>query len=105
MLRTVFDVASLNARKIDLENLSAQPDFWNDQLNAQKQMRLLDDVKAQLEQLSRWHGLVEDAKATIELLEIGPDEEMLGEAQSALIKLKTDLDKWELERLLSGAYD
>ena len=51
MSRTVFDVAGLNARQRDLEQLAAQSDFWNDQQNARKQMRQLDDVKAQLLQL------------------------------------------------------
>ena len=52
MLRTVFDVPALNARQQDLEQLAAQPDFWDDQQNAQKQMRRLDEVKAQLLQLT-----------------------------------------------------
>ena len=54
MSRTVFDVAGLNARQRDLEQLAAQSDFWNDQQNARKQMRQLDDVKAQLLQLQQW---------------------------------------------------
>ena len=50
MPRTVFDVPALNARQQDLEQLAAQPDFWDDQQSAQKQMRRLDEVKAQLSQ-------------------------------------------------------
>ena len=44
MPRTVFDVPALKARQQDLEQLAAQPEFWNDQQNAQKQMRRLDEV-------------------------------------------------------------
>ena len=54
MPRTVFDVPALKARQQDLEQLAAQPDFWDDQQNAQKQMRRLDEVKAQLQQLAGW---------------------------------------------------
>ena len=95
----------MNARQQDLEQLAAQPGFWNDQENAQKQMQLLDEVKAQLKQLISWDQIVEDAKASIELSEIEPDDEMLVEAQEGLNQLRAELDRWELERLLSGSYD
>ena len=105
MPRTVFDVPALKARQQDLEQLAAQPDFWDDQQAAQKQMRRLDEVKAQLQQLADWGGAVDDAKATLELYELEPDEEMLTEAQEGLNQLRQGLDRWELERLLSGDYD
>ena len=105
MPRTVFDVPALKARQQDLEQLAAQPDFWDDQQNAQKQMRRLDEVKAQLQQLAQWQGSIDDAQATLELYELEADEEMLGEAQQGLTQLRQGLDRWELERLLSGTYD
>ncbi|WP_115160894.1 peptide chain release factor 2 [Synechococcus sp. UW86] len=100
-----LDVPALNARQQDLEQLAAQPDFWDDQQNAQKQMRRLDEVKAQLFQLAGWRGAVEDAQATLELYELEPDEDLLQEAQNGLNQLRQGLDRWELERLLSGEYD
>tara|TARA_E500000178_G_scaffold205013_2_gene202659 strand:+ start:488 stop:1615 length:1128 start_codon:yes stop_codon:yes gene_type:complete len=103
--RTVFDVPALNARQQDLEQLAAQPDFWDDQNNARKQMRKLDDVKAQLEQLRTWRASVDDANAILELYELEPDESLLDEANGGLQELRKALDRWELERLLSGTYD
>ncbi|MGB1776747.1 MAG: peptide chain release factor 2 [Synechococcus sp.] len=100
-----LDVPALKARQQDLEQLAAQPDFWDDQQNAQKQMRRLDEVKAQLQQLADWRGAVDDAKATQELYELEPDEDLLQEAQEGLNQLRLGLDRWELERLLSGEYD
>ncbi|MGB5241138.1 MAG: peptide chain release factor 2 [Prochlorococcaceae cyanobacterium] len=100
-----LDVPALKARQQDLEQLASQPDFWDDQQQAQKQMRQLDEVKAQLEQLQQWRTAVEDARATLELYDLEPDEELLGEANGGLQTLKADLDRWELERLLSGIYD
>ncbi|MCP9939988.1 MULTISPECIES: peptide chain release factor 2 [unclassified Synechococcus] len=100
-----LDVAGLNARQRDLEQLAAQSDFWNDQQNARKQMRQLDDVKAQLLQLQQWHNSINDARATLELYDLEPDEAMLHEANGGLQTLKSALDRWELERLLSGTYD
>lgn len=105
MPRTVFDVPALNARQQDLEQLAAQPDFWDDQQNAQKQMRRLDEVKAQLQQLVDWRRAVDDGQATLELYELEPDEDILSEAQQGLDQLRLGLDRWELERLLNGEYD
>jgi peptide chain release factor 2 len=105
MPRTVFDVPALTARQRDLEQLASQPDFWDDQKQAQIQMRQLDEVKAQLEQLSQWRAAVDDGKATLELYDLEPDAELLAEAYAGLQGLRADLDRWELERLLSGTYD
>ncbi len=105
MLRTVFDVPALQARQKDLEQIAAQPDFWNDQKKAQVKMRQLDDVKGQLNKLVDWQTSLKDAKATLELYELEPDDEILQEGQLGLTKLGNDLDLWELERLLSGPYD
>ena len=105
MPRTVFDVPALKARQQDLEQLASQPGFWDDQQQAQKQMRRLDEVKEQLAQLERWRSAVDDARATLELQEIEADAELLEEADRGLQRLRTDLDRWELERLLSGPYD
>jgi peptide chain release factor 2 len=68
-------------------------------------MRQLDEVKAQLAQLQRWRGAVDDAEATLELYGLEPDEDLLQEANGGLQNLKAELDRWELERLLSGPYD
>ncbi|MBV2352474.1 peptide chain release factor 2 [Synechococcus sp. HK05] len=100
-----LDVPALKARQQDLEQLASQPDFWDDQKLAQAKMRQLDEVKAQLEQLSQWQGAVADAEATVEIYALEPDEELLSESNEALQKLRADLDRWELERLLSGPYD
>ncbi len=68
-------------------------------------MRQLDEVKAQLVQITLWRSALNDAQATLELYDLEPDDEMLSEAQSGLKQLRQGLDRWELERLLSGEYD
>ena len=95
----------MNARKVDLEQIASQPDFWNDQQKAQLQMRQLDDVKDQLTKLVAWRSALNDAQASLELYELEPDDVMINEAQEGLTKLEAELDLWELERLLSGPYD
>ncbi|MEO1003162.1 MAG: peptide chain release factor 2 [Cyanobacteria bacterium J06638_7] len=100
-----LDVPALSARQRDLEQLAAQPGFWDDPKQARLTMRQLDEVKAQLEQLQRWRAAVSDAEASVELFELEPDGDLLEESATGLERLRGELDRWELERLLSGPYD
>jgi peptide chain release factor 2 len=103
--RTIFDVPALKAKIQDLEQISAQPEFWDDQTQAQQTLQELNDLKAHLEQYHQWHVNLEDTKAVVELLELETDEGLLQEAESTITKLNHELDQWELQQLLSGTYD
>ena len=90
MLRTAFDVPALSALQQDLEQIASQPEFWNDQQKAKKEMRKLDDVKAQLSKLTEWNEVIEDAQVSLELYELDNDDEILFTATKGLAKLKID---------------
>jgi len=98
-------VPALNAKINDLQQLSAQPDFWDDQENAQKQLQELNDYKSNLEQVQGWSTSLEDSNAILELLELEEDDGLLTEAEKTVNKLNRELDLWELQQLLSGPYD
>ena len=68
-------------------------------------MRNLDDVKEQLDLLAKWQSLISDANASLDLFALDPDEDLIKESQIGLDTLKENLDRWELQRLLSGEYD
>jgi peptide chain release factor 2 len=88
-----------------LEQLAAQPDFWDDQTSAQQTLQELNDLKSNLQQYDQWQTKLEDAKAVLELLELESDTALLKEAETNLTQLNHELDRWELEQLLSGPYD
>ena len=85
--------------------MAAQTGFWDNPENAQITLSTLNDLKSNLEQCDRWYGKLEDTKAIGELLELGEDEPLLKEAESNIKQVKEELDKWELQQLLSGPYD
>ncbi|MCF4966295.1 peptide chain release factor 2 [Nostoc sp. CMAA1605] len=101
----MFDVPALTAKIQDLEQIAAQPEFWDDQNTAQKTLQELNELKAHLEQYHQWHASLEDTKAVVELLELETDAALLQEADSTITKLNRELDQWELQQLLSGPYD
>ena len=105
MLRTAFDVPKLNAQKKDLEQQASVPEFWENPNEAKKLMRTLDEVREQLSMLDQWKTLISDANASLELYLLEPEEEMINESYLGLKLLNENLDRWELQRLLSGEYD
>jgi peptide chain release factor 2 len=104
-LKTIFDLPTLTARIADLEQVAAQPSFWDDQTTAQVTLQRLDDLKSSLEQFHRWQSSHADAEAALEILSMENDDLLLAEADQNLQQLAEELDRWELERLLSGTYD
>ena len=103
--RSIFDVAALEAKIQDLEQIASQPDFWDDQTRAQETLQELSDYKSHLEQMEAWANSLADTAAILELLAEESDEGLLQEAQQNLSQLNQELDLWELQKLLSGAYD
>ena len=95
----------LEAQKKELEQIIIGENFWDDPKEAQKLMRNLDDIKDQINLLNHWKTLISDANASIELYSLEPEDDLIEESQNGLITLKEDLDRWELQRLLSGEYD
>jgi peptide chain release factor 2 len=103
--RTIFDLPALQAKINDLEQVAAQPEFWNDQTVAQANLQELNELKSHIDQLHRWQATLEDARTALELLELETDFALLDEAATNLNQLDQQLDQWELQQLLSGPYD
>jgi peptide chain release factor 2 len=85
--------------------VAAVPTFWDSPETAQKTLQELDECKSHLETYRRWRSKLEDTEAIVELLEIDEDNALLEEARGNLDRLRHDLDRWELQQLLSGPYD
>ncbi|MDJ0582995.1 peptide chain release factor 2 [Crocosphaera sp.] len=100
-----LDLPALKAAIKDLENTSAQPQFWDEPETAQTTLQELNDLKSQLEQYQQWCHQLDDTKAIAELLQLEDDATLRQEAQDNIIELNHNLDRWELQQLLSGIYD
>jgi len=98
-----FDVAT--ARLAELEALSADGDFWNDQAAAQEAMREKNRLQRQIEVISSLQSELDDATGLIELGEMEGDAEVVSEAEGAVAALVTIAEKRQLESLLSGEAD
>lgn len=101
----VFDIAN-KAKQIEvLEKESGEPDFWNDQREAQEKMRRLSELR---EEVETWQGLNRRVKETLDLLEMAVAEEadsMLAELTQETDLLTGQLEKLEFHLILSGPHD
>jgi peptide chain release factor 2 len=105
LLRTIFDVPAIAAKISDLEQIAAQTEFWENSDQAQKTMRELDALKSYLEKFERWQKSIENLNAIAELLALEDDPALANEAKQSLTQMLQEMDRWDLEQLLSGTYD
>ena len=95
------DFDALKAELKELEAKLQSPEVWSNQNLASELGQKSREIKETLEMFSRWETTIEDAKTA---QEIG-DNELIQESESELKKLEKELDKYEVQKMLSGEYD
>ncbi|MFA8342715.1 MAG: peptide chain release factor 2 [Rhodothermaceae bacterium] len=93
------------AKVEDLKRKSEDPDFWNDQKNAQA---ILQQTKAVQEWIDFWKNvdsLYNGTEEYIELAEMEEDESLSEEIEAEIEKLKTAVEDLELRSMLGGKDD
>lgn len=103
----VINYKELVGKVQDLEQESAQPDFWENQTNAQKVMTEATRLKTLISRVDTWKLYCDDVSTLIEMATEDETEadSALQEAKETLEKLEKDLEDFELQRLLGGKYD
>ena len=99
--RSVFDPKNLEK---DLEKLNSQmqsPDIWNDSEKVSKIGQEVKEKKEILDKLNGWEQVIDDASASLEL----GDAELISLSFEGLKTLSKELEKFELQQMLSGEYD
>jgi len=81
----------------------AQPDFWNNQEEAQSILQMRRRLERDVELDSKLAGEIEDLKVLAELAE--EDEEVVLELASEIQKLEQEAKHTEIRMLLSGEHD
>ncbi|MFN5967310.1 MAG: peptide chain release factor 2 [Pseudanabaena sp.] len=100
-----LDVPAIAAKISDLEQTASQTEFWENSSQAQKIMRDLDALKSYITKFECWRKTIENLETVTELLAIEDDPSLADEAKQSLRELSQELDRWDLEQLLSGTYD
>lgn len=88
-----------------MESLTSDPNLWNDAPKAQKLMSEKNVLDASISAVLGFERRLKDTLDLIELAETENDEQVLKEANDALINLQKEVSQKELESLLSGEAD
>lgn len=100
-IRGVFDVAELEKKQQDLERQLQDPAVWADQKLASELGQQVREIKETISLFENWDTIISDAETALEIA----DEELIKEAETALTDLEKQLDKYDIQKMLSGEYD
>ncbi len=89
----------------ELNALVEDPDLWNDSEKAQAIMRERNRLEDQIGAVRQIETDISDHSEMIEMGEAEGDDSIVAESETALQAIKIDLDKRQLESMLSGEAD
>lgn len=99
--RNVFDPRKLRVELEEVEKQLQSPDVWSDQNLASSLGAKAREIKDSLGLISSWNSILDDVEVAIELA----DESLVEETLINLKRLETELDKFDVQKMLSGEYD
>ncbi len=100
-----FDVASLEVKLKEIEELSHADDFWEDHEKAQKILKEKKLVENKLNDYKKLYGELQDIYVLIELSVEEEDNSIVGEIQESYANLIKDSEAMKIKVLLDGEYD
>lgn len=99
--RSVFDPDTLAKEVTILEQEMQNPDIWSDTAKVSKLGQEIKEKKDIISKFENWQSIIDDCNASIEL----SDSDLIEDSLAQLKDLSKDLEKFELEQMLSGEYD
>ncbi|WP_132946700.1 peptide chain release factor 2 [Tumebacillus sp. BK434] len=100
-----LDLPAKKQRIAALEEMMSAPAFWDDQEAAQKVISENNALKGSVDRMEKFQGEFDDLEVMLELAQEEKDDDLFHECDKGIGKLKRDLEKFELELLLSEPYD
>ena len=104
-LAAALDLDTVRREVDELEDKTADPNFWNDLAASQKVLQRSKQLKNKLEQHARLTTQWEDLTTLVEMAIEEDDESLLTEITEGYEKLETSLHEANLATLLTGEYD
>jgi peptide chain release factor 2 len=102
---TLFNYPQKLAKVRELEEQMSGEGFWNAQERAQKIVAEKRALSAMVDPLTNAIKQFEEAKMAFEMARESADKELLAEADASLFSLVNQMEKVELQSLLSGKHD
>ena len=101
----LFDIDKIEAELKDLETQTMQEGFWNDSKASSKVLSRIKQLKSKCILFRKIETEIRNMQELTELVELEPDEDVAKDILKNTKKIEKELEKLELETLLSGKYD
>lgn len=101
----IFDIDQRIKKINELEQKTSADGFWNDQEEAQKVLKEINQNKEWVEAWQSANALIEDARILFEMVEEDDSEELQTELKEHLKKAEKEISALEFKRMLSGRDD
>jgi peptide chain release factor 2 len=101
----IFDFSRLTSELHELEQQTAQPDFWNNQQHAARVNRRKSSLEREIRRwadIDRQNG---DLTALLQLAAESEDAELSRELETSLAQFEQSVERLRIELLLSGEHD
>ncbi|MED4311306.1 peptide chain release factor 2 [Heyndrickxia coagulans] len=103
--RGSLELEEKETRIAELEERMLEPNFWDDQQEAQKIINESNALKEMVNGYRELESQQEDLEVTYELAKEENDQELKEELEAELEGFKEKLNEYELQLLLNGPYD
>lgn len=101
----LFDLDALDIRISENEAQMANPDFWNNQNEAQKLIEETNELKIKHDNFKELADELAELKILLELVQLEPDKEIIAELDEKIESAQKKMNSYQLTLLLSGKYD
>jgi peptide chain release factor 2 len=101
----VFDVEGKQKRVEELNQITSQPDFWNDAEKAQTIFKEQSSLKSVIDAWAKHRADLEEARFFLGVAKDEKSEDALSEATAKVATVGTEMAQTELTQLLGGADD
>lgn len=101
----LFDISKKKSKIEELEEQTNEQSFWLDQENSTKVLQEIKLLKSVVENYEKMQRELSDLEVLVELGIEGNDESVIAEVKNGIKQVSKNIDKLEIENLLSGKHD
>ncbi len=101
----LFDIAKKKQQVEELEEQTKANEFWTDMEKSAKVLQEIKALKDKIDGIEKTKNLIDDTNVLIELGNEANDESVIPEIKQNVKTVSKNIDKMEIENLLSGKHD
>ena len=101
----LFDIAKMETEQKDIEKEISRENFWEDSKNSAIVLKKLNNIKEKISKYNKIKSELENIIELNEFLSIESDESMEEDIMKSIRNIEKDIEKLEVNTLLSGKYD